>query len=137
MEEINRLYETNRDPDNWKTRYMVILGIAEGKFRDGVPLLRRVLFEDPNPLIRHDAAFGLAEIEDVRAQHLLIRALRDINRLVRHEAADMLGWVGNRKAINALKSLLNEQDEDSIVADTARFAIEMIEYRLLPKKELS
>lgn len=125
----NELYEVNKDPDNWMTRYMLVLGIAEGKLEEGVSLLERVLFEDPSALIRHDAAAGLAEIQGIKAQPLLIKALGDESGIVRHESAEMLGWVGNSEAIEALKPLLKEPDDGWYVAGTARMAIEMIEMK--------
>jgi beta-lactamase regulating signal transducer with metallopeptidase domain len=77
--------------------------------------------EDPDPMVRKEAAFALGEIRSRRATAPLIAALEDPAPAVRHEAAFALGNRGDREAVPYLLNALN--DESPGVRKEAAFAL--------------
>ncbi|HEX4466740.1 MAG TPA: HEAT repeat domain-containing protein, partial [Solirubrobacteraceae bacterium] len=69
------------------------LGKEERKTPMRVELLREVLASDPDPVIRHDAAFVLGAMMAEEAEEALVAAaLHDPSFLVRHESFESLAF---------------------------------------------
>ena len=83
---------------------------------------------DPNPIVRHEAAFGLGRLysqhkaaDSDRIDGLCAAALSDRSSVVRHEAAESLGEFPYPQARQSLRLLLDDPDED--VVETARISL--------------
>ena len=108
-----------------RTRATCILVDFGGE--DKVPFIAKVLKNDPNELVRHEAAFSLGQM----GYHIGIKPLEDATKndssiLVRHEAAIALGVIGSTDAIPILQESLN--DADKSVAESAVVALSNIEF---------
>lgn len=87
-------------------------------------ILRKVILNDPSPVIRHEVAFILSKLKEKRAVDLLVKIVEtDPSDLVRHEAIESLGdlEIINEKVTNLLKSLLH--DKNPFIRDTAEVAL--------------
>ncbi len=108
-----------------RTRATCILVNFGGE--DKVPFIAKVLKNDPNELVRHEAAFSLGQM----GFHIGIKPLEDATKndssmFVRHEAAIALGVIGSTDAISILQESLN--DADKSVAESAVVALSNIEF---------
>lgn len=108
-----------------RTRATCILADFGGE--DKVPYIAKVLKNDPNELVRHEAAFSLGQM----GYHIGIKPLEDATKndssvFVRHEAAIALGVIGSTDAIHILQESLN--DADKSVAESAVVALSNIEF---------
>jgi deoxyhypusine monooxygenase len=92
-----------------------------------IPTLADVLFHDPDPLVRHEAAFSLGQIGLSAAIEALETAvLSDPDPIVRHESAAALGSIGSPSAESTLSKALLDKDE--IVSNSARASLFNIEF---------
>ncbi len=89
-----------------------------------IALLARVLGEDPDPVVRHEAAFVLGELADPAGVPALAEAAEgDDSALVRHEAVEALGWIATPESQKALRLAL--RDPVSEVVRTAEISLAM------------
>ncbi len=89
-----------------------------------IALLGKVLEEDPDPVVRHEAAFVLGELADPAGVPALARAAEeDPSALVRHEAVEALGWIATPESERALRLAL--KDPVSEVVRTAEISLAM------------
>ena len=94
---------------------------------DKVKYIAKVLKNDDNELVRHEAAFALGQMSYSSAIPPLTDAtLNDPSMFVRHEAAIALGVVGNKEARQALEKALDDPDEP--VVESAVVALSNIEF---------
>ncbi|EIJ64982.1 PBS lyase HEAT-like repeat protein [Candidatus Nitrosopumilus salaria BD31] len=108
-----------------RTRVACILVDFGGE--DKVPYIAKVLKNDKNELVRHEAAFALGQMSYSSAIPPLTDAtLHDPSMFVRHEAAIALGVVGNKEAKAALQQALS--DPDLPVVESAVVALSNIEF---------
>lgn len=80
---------------------------------------------DPEPLIRTEAAAALGQVTYLPSVPHLILAIQDSDLDVRKAAINSLGKIGDRSALEPLKSLLN--DDQEVVRVLAKLAIAQIE----------
>ena len=106
------------------------LGHANGHLRKHFVenVLVRVLKEDPNPIVRHEAAFSLGSLHgrgrQLRAASidaLCEAAHHESSIVVRHEAAEALGWIPDPKVHNTLELIARDSSAD--VVETARISL--------------
>ncbi len=108
-----------------RTRATCILVDFGGE--DKIPFIAKVLKNDENELVRHEAAFSLGQMCYSSSVPPLIDAtLNDPSMFVRHEAAIALGVVGNKEAKDTLLKALN--DPDKPVVESAIVALSNIEF---------
>ena len=108
-----------------RTRATCILVDFGGE--DKIPYIAKVLKNDENELVRHEAAFSLGQMSYSGAILPLTDAtLNDPSMFVRHEAAIALGVVGNKDAKDALEKALD--DPDKPVVESAVVALANIEF---------
>jgi len=108
-----------------RTRATCILVDFGGE--DKVEHIARVLKDDPNELVRHEAAFSLGQMGHSSCVAPLAAAtLKDPSMFVRHEAAIALGVIGSKESREALESALD--DPDRPVAESAVVALSNIEF---------
>ena len=108
-----------------RTRVACILVDFGGE--DKIAHIAKVLKNDENELVRHEAAFALGQMSYSSAIPPLIDStLNDSSMFVRHEAAIALGVVGATAAKEALQKALN--DPDKPVVESAIVALSNIEF---------
>jgi len=108
-----------------RTRATCILVDFGGE--DKVPYVAKVLKNDENELVRHEAAFSLGQLCYSSAIPPLSDAtLNDPSMFVRHEAAIALGVVGSKDAKETLEKALN--DPEKSVAESAIVALSNIQF---------
>lgn len=108
-----------------RTRATCILVDFGGE--DKVPYIAKVLKNDENELVRHEAAFSLGQMcYSSSVSPLADATLNDPSMFVRHEAAIALGVVGNKEAKETLEKALN--DPDKPVVESAIVALSNIEF---------
>ncbi len=108
-----------------RTRATCILVDFGGE--DKVPYIAKVLKNDENELVRHEAAFSLGQLCYSSAILSLSDAtLNDPSMFVRHEAAIALGVVGSKDAKETLEKALS--DPDKPVVDSAIVALSNIQF---------
>ena len=108
-----------------RTRATCILVDFGGE--DKVPYIAKVLKDDDNELVRHEAAFSLGQMcYSSSIPPLTDATLNDPSMFVRHEAAIALGVVGSKKAKDALEKALG--DPDRPVVESAVVALSNIQF---------
>uniref|UniRef100_A0A8C9A9F8 Deoxyhypusine hydroxylase n=1 Tax=Prolemur simus TaxID=1328070 RepID=A0A8C9A9F8_PROSS len=85
-------------------------------------------FSDDSALLKHELAYCLGQMQDARAIPVLVDVLRDTCQepMVRHEAGEALGAIGNPEVLELLK----EYSTDPIVevAETCQLAVQRLEW---------
>lgn len=108
-----------------RTRATCILVDFGGE--DKVPYVAKVLKNDENELVRHEAAFSLGQMcMSSCIPPLADATLNDPSMFVRHEAAIALGVIGSKEAKAVLEKAL--QDPDKPVVESAIVALSNIEF---------
>jgi HEAT repeat protein len=101
--------------------------LAELGGEKAVSVLSDILLNDPDPLIRHEAAFSLGQIGLSSGNKALSRAaLTDGDPIVRHESAAALGSIGSQESLKVLKRVLEDREE--IVRNSAIASIFNIDF---------
>ncbi|MEM2923857.1 MAG: HEAT repeat domain-containing protein [Candidatus Nitrosocaldus sp.] len=112
----------------------ILVEIAEGE--DAVEPICDVLLNDPNALVRHEAAFSLGQMGYTKAVDALIHAmLNDESQFVRHEAAIALGVIGSERARGALIKALNDVSKE--VRESAQIALVNLDYLAYSRQKRS
>ena len=115
----------NHDDYVIRTRATCILVDFGGE--DKVLHIARVLHDDPNELVRHEAAFSLGQMcYSSGIKPLADATVNDPSMFVRHEAAIALGVIGSKTSKETLHKALT--DADSRVVDSAIVALSNIEF---------
>ena len=108
-----------------RTRATCILVDFGGE--DKVDSIARVLKDDSNELVRHEAAFSLGQMGYSSCVAPLTDAtLNDSSMFVRHEAAIALGVIGTDESRITLESALKDSEEP--VVESAVVALSNIEF---------
>ncbi len=108
-----------------RTRATCILVDFGGE--DKVEHVAKVLKNDSNELVRHEAAFSLGQMGySIGVAPLEDATLNDPSMFVRHEAAIALGVIGSQNAKEALEKALD--DPDKPVVESAVVALSNIDF---------
>lgn len=108
-----------------RTRSVCILADIAGE--DAVGDIGDVLLDDPDGLVRHEAAFSLGQMGFRSAVPALGKAVRnDKNPFVRHESAVALGVIGSQDARDILSEALNDKSEE--VRESAVIALSNLDF---------
>ncbi|CAG8644826.1 2831_t:CDS:2 [Cetraspora pellucida] len=85
-------------------------------------------FDDDSILLKHELAYVLGQIKNPYANPVLCSILSDRSEdpMVRHEAAEALGAIGDLSSIKILEEYLH--DENVVVRETCELAIAKIKY---------
>ncbi|XP_067413506.1 deoxyhypusine hydroxylase [Emydura macquarii macquarii] len=85
-------------------------------------------FGDESALLKHELAYCLGQMQDERAIPVLSQVLQDASQepMVRHEAGEALGAIGNPCVLGVLK----RYSEDPVieVAETCQLAVQRLEW---------
>ena len=108
-----------------RTRAVCILVDLGGE--EMVPHVAKVLKNDPNELVRHEAAFSLGQMCYRSGIKPLEDAVRsDPSFFVRHEAAIALGVIGSQEAKETLQRALEDSSEP--VRESAVVALSNLQF---------
>ncbi len=85
-------------------------------------------FTSKSALLKHEIAYVMGQMQDSRAVPHLIDRLRDLDEdvMVRHEAAEALGAIGDRTALGVLEEF--KDDRDIVVAESCEVALDLLEW---------
>lgn len=85
-------------------------------------------FDDPSALLKHELAYCLGQMGDVKAIPKLIEVLSDAKQepMVRHEAGEALGAIGDPTVEDVLRKY--SQDPCVDVAETCQLALGRLEW---------
>ncbi|WWC69903.1 deoxyhypusine hydroxylase [Kwoniella pini CBS 10737] len=91
--------------------------------------------EDPSPLLKHELAYVLGQLSNLKALPILNSVLNnDLGKhcsMVRHEAAEALGALSQLKSLEILNKFLNDPSIE--VRETCEIAIKKIEFDNSPE----
>jgi len=108
-----------------RTRSVCILADIAGE--DAVDDIGDVLLNDPDGLVRHEAAFSLGQMGFRSGVPALRKAVKnDESMFVRHEAAVALGVIGSQDGRDILTEALNDKDEE--VRESAVIALSNLDF---------
>ena len=85
-------------------------------------------FDSSSALLKHEVAYVLGQMQDDHAVPHLISRLEDMREdvMVRHEAAEALGAIGNRIAMSTLEKFA--MDDEVVVAESCEVAIDLLNW---------
>ena len=83
-------------------------------------------FTSNSALLKHEIAYVLGQMQDSHAVVPLIERLRDLDEdlMVRHEAAEALGAIGNQDAIPVLKEFVD--DDEPVISESCEVALDLL-----------
>jgi deoxyhypusine monooxygenase len=85
-------------------------------------------FSSESALLKHEIAYVLGQMQNPHAVPSLIERLSDLSEdvMVRHEAAEALGAIGDMIAIDTLRKY--QEDPEIVVAESCEVAIDLLNY---------
>ena len=85
-------------------------------------------FGSSSALLKHEIAYVMGQMQDSAALPYLIDRLQDFDEdvMVRHEAAEALGAIGDRTALSVLEKF--KDDKDTVVAESCEVALDLLEW---------
>lgn len=85
-------------------------------------------FSSASVLLKHEVAYVLGQMQDSYAIDSLIERLADPleDSIVRHEAAEALGAIGDTRSLGVLKQYLN--DDCVVVSESCEVALDLLEW---------
>mgnify|MGYP001983577447 FL=1 len=85
-------------------------------------------FQSNSALLKHEIAYVMGQMQDSAAVPHLIERLSDLEEdvMVRHEAAEALGAIGDKVAMSTLREFVN--DDSIVVAESCEVAIDLLDY---------
>ncbi len=85
-------------------------------------------FSSSSALLKHEIAYVMGQMQDSAAVPHLIERLEDYEEdvMVRHEAAEALGAIGDRTALGVLERF--KDDRDVVVAESCEVALDLLEW---------
>ena len=85
-------------------------------------------YSSKSALLKHEIAYVMGQMQDTAAVPYLIDRLEDRNEdlMVRHEAAEALGAIGDRTAISILKKFVD--DPEPVISESCEVAMDLLNY---------
>ena len=85
-------------------------------------------YASKSALLKHEIAYVMGQMQDSHAVPHLIERLEDGNEdvMVRHEAAEALGAIGDRTALDVLERFVD--DEEVVIAESCEVALDLLEW---------
>ena len=79
-------------------------------------------------LLKHEIAYVMGQMQDSHAvPHLIVRLEdKDEDLMVRHEAAEALGAIGDRTALDVLERFVD--DDEVVVAESCEVALDLLDW---------
>jgi len=124
------LLNTAMDPnETLYNRYEAMFQLRNMNTEESVRALAS-LFKDDSALLRHEVAFILGQMQHEAAKAALVERLADVHEspMVRHEAAEALGAIGNADCQRILHNY--KKDPERIVRESVDVALDICEYEM-------
>ncbi len=85
-------------------------------------------YESKSALLKHEIAYVMGQMQDPHAVPHLIERLEegDEDVMVRHEAAEALGAIGDRTALDVLERFVH--DDEVVIAESCEVALDLLEW---------
>ena len=85
-------------------------------------------FDSESALLKHEIAYVMGQMQDSHAVPYLIERLSDSDEdlMVRHEAAEALGAIGDRVAMDTLE--IFRYDSEPVIAESCEVAIDLMNW---------
>ena len=85
-------------------------------------------YESKSALLKHEIAYVMGQMQDPHAVPHLIERLEDGDEdvMVRHEAAEALGALGDRTALDVLERFV--LDDEVVIAESCEVALDLLEW---------
>lgn len=85
-------------------------------------------YESKSALLKHEIAYVMGQMQDPHAVPHLIERLEDGDEdvMVRHEAAEALGAIGDRTALDVLERFVH--DDEVVIAESCEVALDLLEW---------
>ena len=85
-------------------------------------------YSSKSALLKHEIAYVMGQMQDAHAVPYLIERLEDMDEdlMVRHEAAEALGAIGDRVAMTTLERFVS--DPEPVISESCEVAIDLLEY---------
>ena len=85
-------------------------------------------YESKSALLKHEIAYVMGQMQDQHAVPHLIERLEDAEEdvMVRHEAAEALGAIGDRTALEVLERFVD--DDEVVIAESCEVALDLLEW---------
>jgi len=85
-------------------------------------------YSSQSALLKHEIAYVMGQMQDSNAVPHLIDRLEDRGEdiMVRHEAAEALGAIGDRTALSVLEKFVD--DDEVIIAESCEVALDLLEW---------
>ena len=85
-------------------------------------------FDSESALLKHEIAYVMGQMQDTHAVPYLIERLSDSDEdlMVRHEAAEALGAIGDRVAMDTLEKF--RYDSEPVIAESCEVAIDLMNW---------
>jgi deoxyhypusine monooxygenase len=85
-------------------------------------------YDSKSALLKHEIAYVMGQMQDPHAVPHLIERLDDGEEdvMVRHEAAEALGAIGDRTALDVLERFVD--DDEVVIAESCEVALDLLEW---------
>jgi len=85
-------------------------------------------YSSQSALLKHEIAYVMGQMQDSHAVPHLIERLEDKEEdvMVRHEAAEALGAIGDRTALSVLERFVD--DDQVVIAESCEVALDLLEW---------
>nr|XP_004654772.2 deoxyhypusine hydroxylase [Jaculus jaculus] len=128
QQEVEAIGQTLVDPQQpLQARFRALFTLRGLGGPDAIDWISRA-FEDSSALLKHELAYCLGQMQDSRAIPVLVNILRDTHQdpMVRHEAGEALGAIGNPEVLELLKQYASDPVVE--VAETCQLAVGRLEW---------
>lgn len=94
-------------------------------------------FTSDSALLKHELAYCLGQTKNLESSKHLKPVLenRDEDSMVRHEAAEALGALGDRDCLQLLKDMRDDMTEPVVIRQTCHLSVERIEWEYSEAKK--
>ncbi len=94
-------------------------------------------YRSKSALLKHEIAYVMGQMQDTNAVPHLIDRLEDKDEdiMVRHEAAEALGAIGDRTALSVLEKFVD--DDEVVIAESCEVALDLLEWVASKKLDYS
>eukprot|EP00300_Choanocystis_sp_HF-7_P038721 c55985_g1_i1.p1 GENE.c55985_g1_i1~~c55985_g1_i1.p1 ORF type:complete len:312 (+),score=66.02 c55985_g1_i1:127-1062(+) len=108
-------------------RFRVLFTLRHRAGPESVTAISRA-FADESVLLKHEVAYVLGQMQERSAVPILISVLENTRQdcMVRHEAGEALGAIGDMRALPVLERF--SSDPDSVVAETCQVAVRLLQW---------
>ena len=85
-------------------------------------------YDSKSALLKHEIAYVMGQMQNPHAVPHLIERLEDGEEdvMVRHEAAEALGAIGDRTALDVLERFVD--DDEVVIAESCEVALDLLEW---------